>query len=92
MRGCGTQTRFRFYRAFENGDYVRVEGTTQLFQGAMQLIATRLTRATPKEFDPDDFAVASLRAVEVDKLVLRLGRKSSAASRSRACGTWPSAS
>ena len=21
------------YRSFENGDYVRVEGTTQLFQG-----------------------------------------------------------
>ncbi len=59
------------YRAFENGDYVRVEGTTQLFQGAVQLIATRLTRATPKEVDPDDFA--PLRAVEVDKLVLRLG-------------------
>ena len=32
------------YKAFENGDYVRVEGTTQLFQGAMQLIATRLNK------------------------------------------------
>ena len=28
------------YRNFENGDYVRVEGSTQLFQGSIQLIAT----------------------------------------------------
>jgi 3'-5' exoribonuclease len=59
------------YRAFDNGDYVRVEGTTQLFQGAVQLIATRLERATMKEVDPDDFA--PLKAVEFDKLVVRLG-------------------
>jgi 3'-5' exoribonuclease len=59
------------YRAFDNGDFVHVEGTTQLFQGAVQLIATRMSRATPKEVDPDDFA--PLRAVEVDKLVVRLG-------------------
>jgi 3'-5' exoribonuclease len=59
------------YRAFDNGDYIHVEGTTQLFQGAVQLIATRLERASPKEVDPDDFA--PLRAVEVDKLVVRAG-------------------
>ena len=29
------------YKSFNNGDYVRVEGTTQLFQGALQMIATR---------------------------------------------------
>jgi 3'-5' exoribonuclease len=34
------------YKAFENGDYVRVEGTTQLFQGAVQLIVTRLTKVS----------------------------------------------
>ncbi len=59
------------YRAFENGDYVRVEGTTQLFQGAMQLIATRLTKVDPAAVNVDDFL--PLRAVEVDKLVARLG-------------------
>ncbi|MGD0899169.1 MAG: OB-fold nucleic acid binding domain-containing protein [Thermoguttaceae bacterium] len=59
------------YKAFDNGDYVRVEGTTQLFQGTVQLIATRLTRVQPAEVDPDDFS--PLRAVDVDKLVLRLG-------------------
>lgn len=59
------------YRSFENGDYVRVCGTAQLFQGAMQIIATKLYRVDPAEVDEADFA--PLPAVEVDKLVLRLG-------------------
>ncbi|MGA2034604.1 MAG: HD domain-containing protein [Thermoguttaceae bacterium] len=58
------------YRSFENGDYVRVEGTTQLFQGAVQLIATRLSKVDPGEINADDFT--PLRALEVDKLVMRL--------------------
>jgi 3'-5' exoribonuclease len=59
------------YRAFDNGDYVRVEGTTQLFQGAMQLIATRITRVDPAEVQEDEFT--PLPAVAVDRLALRLG-------------------
>jgi 3'-5' exoribonuclease len=59
------------YRSFENGDYVRVEGTTQLFQGAMQLIATHITRVPSEEVAEDDFCM--LTAAEVDRLVLRLG-------------------
>lgn len=59
------------YKSFNNGDYVRVEGTTQLFQGALQLIATRLAKVDPAEVDEDDFT--PLPGVAVDKLVLRLG-------------------
>jgi len=59
------------YRAFENGDYVQVEGSTQLFQGAMQLIATRLTKVDPRTVQEDDFR--PLATVEVDKLMIRLG-------------------
>jgi 3'-5' exoribonuclease len=59
------------YRSFENGDYVYVEGTTQLFQGAMQLIATRLQKMEPSEVNEEDFT--PLAAVDVDKLALRLG-------------------
>lgn len=59
------------YKSFDNGDYVRVEGTAQLFQGAMQMIATRLSKVDPEEVSEDDFT--PLAAVEVDKLVLRLG-------------------
>ncbi|MCR4415378.1 MAG: OB-fold nucleic acid binding domain-containing protein, partial [Thermoguttaceae bacterium] len=59
------------YRSIENGDYVYVEGTTQLFQGAMQLIATRLQKMEPSEVNEEDFT--PLAAVDVDKLALRLG-------------------
>jgi 3'-5' exoribonuclease len=59
------------YRSFDTGDYVRVEGTTQLFQGAMQLIATRITKVEPGEVSEDDFSI--LTATAVDKLVLRAG-------------------
>ncbi len=59
------------YRSFENGDYVLVEGTTQLFQGAIQLIVSRLTRVAPSEVNEDDFT--PLAALDVDQLVVRLG-------------------
>jgi 3'-5' exoribonuclease len=58
------------YRSFENGDFVRVEGSTQLFQGAMQLIITRLTKVEAKEVLEDDFT--PIGAVQVDKLMVRL--------------------
>jgi 3'-5' exoribonuclease len=59
------------YKAFDNGDYLHVEGTTQLFQGAVQLIATRLAKVQPGEVNADDFSPVG--TVEVDKLVRRLG-------------------
>ncbi len=59
------------YRSFENGDYVRVEGTTQIYQGALQLIATQVARATDEEICFEDFMPLSAR--EIDRLALRLG-------------------
>ena len=59
------------YKGFDNGDFVRVEGTTQLFQGAVQLIVAKLTKVQPADVNIDDFA--PLRTVDVDRLVLRLG-------------------
>ena len=59
------------YRGFDNGDYVHVEGSTQLFQGNVQMIVTRLGRVDPSEVNEDDFQ--PLAAVEVDQLVARLG-------------------
>lgn len=58
------------YRSFENGDYVQVEGATQLFQGALQLIASRVTRVGPEDVCAEDFT--PLATVDVDKLVRRL--------------------
>src|SRR3990170_2986680 len=45
------------YRAFENGDYVLVDGNTQLFQGNMQFIASSIRCARPDEVDESDFLV-----------------------------------
>lgn len=59
------------HRVFENGDYVQVEGTTQLFQGALQLIASRITRVEPEQVNEEDFT--PLAAVAVDQLAIRLG-------------------
>jgi 3'-5' exoribonuclease len=58
------------YRSFDNGDYVMVEGTTQLFQGAKQLIVSRLMKVEPSEVNEDDFTPVA--AVAVDKLVVRM--------------------
>ncbi len=58
------------YRAFENGDYVRVEGSTQLFQGTIQLIATSIARAQASEVNPEDFL--NLDSKAIDTLLGRL--------------------
>jgi 3'-5' exoribonuclease len=60
------------YKSFENGDYIRVEGTAQLYHGAMQIIASKLRKVDPEEVDEADFA--PLPAVAIDKLMLRLGQ------------------
>ena len=45
------------YDAFEDGDYVRVEGTTQLYSGALQLILTSIARVDPRSVDESEFLV-----------------------------------
>ncbi len=59
------------YRNFDDGDFVRVEGTTQLFQGALQLIAANICKARYEEVDPADFM--PLTPAEIDRLAVRLG-------------------
>jgi 3'-5' exoribonuclease len=47
------------YEAFEDGDYVRVEGSTQLYSGALQIIVTAIERADPRSIDETEFRVLS---------------------------------
>lgn len=54
------------YKSFENGDYVYIEGTAQLFQGSMQLIAQSIKAAAPGEVDESDFM--TLQTAEVQAL------------------------
>ncbi len=58
------------YRVFEDGDFVRVEGTTQLYQGALQLIASHICRARDDEIADEDFMLVS--QAQLERLVLRL--------------------
>lgn len=57
---------------FEAGDYVRVQGTTQIYNGALQVIATRIERVPSREVDESDFF--PLSEVELDRLAQRLER------------------
>jgi 3'-5' exoribonuclease len=43
------------FRSFDNGDYVRVEGKSQLYQGSLQVILDLIERAEPKFVDSQDF-------------------------------------
>ncbi len=47
------------YDNFENGDYVIVQGTTQFFNGNLQIIVQKLTKADPARVDEAEFHVLS---------------------------------
>ncbi len=58
------------YGSFADGDYVRVEGHTQLFSGAMQLIISAIERADPGTVDEREFRVLS--RTDIDRLLAEL--------------------
>jgi len=47
------------FNAFDDGDYVHVEGHTQLFSGNLQLIVTHVERVDPRTVDETEFRVLS---------------------------------
>ena len=55
---------------FNDGDFVRARGATQLFQGGLQLIASDIDRAEPGEVDETDFLV--LTSDRIDRMAIRL--------------------
>ncbi len=62
----------RHYDSFENGDYVRVQGTAQFYNGNMQLLAKGI-RKSPDEVDLADFQARSM--AELDRLASELAGK-----------------
>ncbi len=58
------------YKGFENGDYVMIDGSTQLFQGNMQLIINSIRKARPDEVDESDFMTR--QPEEIDRFAKRL--------------------
>jgi 3'-5' exoribonuclease len=58
------------FNSVESGNYLRVAGTTQLYNGQMQMIVTRIEPADAGKIDEQDFAMVS--GEEIDKLAARL--------------------
>lgn len=58
---------------FDVGDYVRVEGNTQLFQGAIQLIVSRLQRVSPTEVEAADFSLVN--TLEIDRTMNQIAER-----------------
>lgn len=57
-------------RSFEPGDYLRVRGKTQVFQGSLQIIMTHLDVLDPHRVEAEDFLPQSSQ--NVAKLMVRL--------------------
>ncbi|MGQ9769507.1 MAG: 3'-5' exoribonuclease YhaM family protein [Thermogutta sp.] len=58
---------------FDVGDYIRVEGTTQVFQGAIQLIVSRVQRVPPTEVEAADFTLVTPR--EIDRALNQIAER-----------------
>ena len=52
------------YDRFENGDYVRVQGKSQLYNSGLQIIARSIQCANSPEIDPSDFQTLTPQSVE----------------------------
>lgn len=60
----------QLYGRFENGNYVRVQGMSQFYNGTLQMIVNRIDRAEPREIDETDFI--TLASEEVDHMAVRV--------------------
>ena len=54
----------RHYDCFENGDYLNVKGTAQVYNGNMQVLAKEVSKVSPGDVDEADFITLSDGAVE----------------------------
>ncbi len=66
------------FRSFEEGDFLRIKGKVQLYQGALQMILSHLDRVSPNEVDLPEFLPQTEQDVSnmLEKLrgiMLRLG-------------------
>ena len=52
------------FNSFDTGNYLRVQGTTQIHNGQLQMIVTRIEPADPGSVDEADFAQVSSEDIE----------------------------
>jgi len=60
----------QLFNSVATGNYLRVQGTTQIYNGQLQMIVTRLEPTDPRQIDEQDFITVSTE--EIDKLAKRL--------------------
>jgi 3'-5' exoribonuclease len=61
------------YGSIDNGDFVRVRGTTQLYNGTLQLIVNKIDRENTHKVNESDFV--TLSSGEIDGLVRQLSER-----------------
>jgi 3'-5' exoribonuclease len=59
------------YGSFENGDFLRVRGTTQFYNGTLQMIVNQIERENPNKVNESDFV--TLTSADTERLARRLG-------------------
>ena len=52
------------YDSFENGDYITVQGTAQLYNGNMQILAKKIDLCRDTDIDESDFITLSTGEVD----------------------------
>jgi 3'-5' exoribonuclease len=58
------------YNSVATGNYLRVQGSTQIHNGQLQMIVTRVEPADPRSIDESDFVTVG--SAEIDRLAKRL--------------------
>src|SRR4051812_13211427 len=58
------------FNSVQTGNYLRVAGTTQVYNGQLQMIVTRIEPSDPRQVDEQDFVAVS--SEEIDRLAKRL--------------------
>jgi 3'-5' exoribonuclease len=58
------------FNSVATGNYLRVAGTTQIYNGQLQMIVTRIEPTDPRQIDEQDFV--SVSNEEIDRLAKRL--------------------
>lgn len=54
----------KHFDGFENGDFVNLKGTSQIYNGAMQVLAREVTKANSDGIDEGDFITLSTQKLE----------------------------
>ncbi len=57
-------------QGFENGDYVRIQGTTQFYNGNLQVIVNRVDPAEPRDVNEEEFQ--QINHEQTDRLMSRV--------------------